>query len=131
MTEEIEVGKTVEAGGVQDGVEAGGSLAPEVVALRARLLQADLRTEAARAGMVDLDGVKLIDLGGVKVDESGGVVDGAGVMGALRAAKPWLFGRSSSSSAAAPRAEPPRVKKATEMSLEEWRAARAELLKRR
>ena len=104
----------------------------EVAALRARLVQAELRTEAVRAGMVDLDGVKLIDAGGLAVDESGGLKDGAAVMAALRAAKPWLFGRgSSSSAAAAPRAEAPKVKTAMEMSVEEWRAARAELLRRR
>ena len=34
----------------------------EVTALRARLVQAELRTEAVRAGMVDLDGVRLVDV---------------------------------------------------------------------
>lgn len=124
-------------GGVSEGGMSGGGMVEgegagaEVAALRARLVQAELRTEAVRAGMVDLDGVKLIDAGLVKVDEAGGVVDGAGVIAALRAAKPWLFGRSSSSSAVAPRAEPPRAKLAMEMSVDEWRAARAELLRRR
>ena len=103
----------------------------EVVALRARLLQAELRTAAVRAGMVDLDGVRLIDLGGVAMDEAGGLVDGAGVMKAFRAAKPWLFGGSSSSSAVAPRAGAPGVKAAMAMSAEEWRVARAEILRRR
>ena len=50
----------------------------------------------------------------------------------LRGEKPWLFVRGSSSSTASP---PPgaevKPKLATEMSLEEWRAARAELLRRR
>lgn len=103
----------------------------EVLALRARLVQAELRAEAVRAGMVDLDCVKLIDAGALKVDEAGGLVDGAGVMAALRAAKPFLFGRSSSSGSVAPRAEPPKARTAMEMSVEEWRAARAELLRRR
>ena len=108
-----------------------GEAGREVAALRARLLASELRVEAVRAGMVDLDGVKLIDAGALKVDEGGSLVDGAGVIAALRAAKPWLFGRSSSSGAVAPRAEAPRVKTAMEMSVEEWRAARAELLRRR
>lgn len=103
----------------------------EVATLRARLLQAELKAEAIRAGMVDLDGVKLIDVGGVKVDEAGSLVDGAGLMAGLRASKPWLFGRSSSSAAVAPRAEPPRARKAMEMTVDEWKAARAELLRRR
>lgn len=102
-----------------------------VVALRARLVQAELRAEAARAGMVDLDGVKMVDLAKVAMDEEGGVKDGAGVMAALKAAKPYLFGRSSSSAAPLPKAEPPAVRSAMKMSEDEWRAARAELLRRR
>ena len=126
MSEESGVVAAVE---VTEGiVEKAGA---EVAALRARLVQAELKAEAIRAGMVDLDGVKLIEAGSVKVNEAGELVDGAGVMRALRAAKPWLFGGSSSSSAQAPRAEAPRAKKAMEMSVEEWRAARAELLRRR
>lgn len=113
------------------GQEVNAAPPSEVAALRARLLQAELRAEAIRAGMVDLDGVKLIEPAAVKVNEAGDLVDGPGVMRALRAAKPWLFAGSSSSSAMAPRAEAPRVKKATEMSVDEWRAARAELLRRR
>ena len=113
---------------VEVAVEDRGA---EIATLKARLLQAELRTEAVRAGMVDLDGVKLIDASALKVSEAGELVDGVGVMAALRAAKPWLFGRGNSSSAAqAPRAEPLRPKKATEMTVEEWRAARAELLRR-
>ncbi len=107
---------------------------PEVAALRERLLQAELRTEAVRAGMVDLDGVKLIDKAALKVDASGGLVDGVGVMTALKAEKPYLFGvvqrTSSSSGAVAPRAATPVAKTAMEMSLEEWRAARAAILRR-
>jgi hypothetical protein len=52
-------------------------------------------------------------------------------MKALRAAKPWLFGGSSSSVAVAPRAEVLRAKTAMQMSVEEWKLARAELLRRR
>ena len=106
---------------------------PEIAVLRERLVQAELRTEAVRAGMVDLDGVKLIDRAGLAVDEQGGLVDGAGVMAALRVAKPYLFakaGVSSSSVAVAPRAAVTSAKSAIDMSVEEWRAARAALLRR-
>lgn len=119
--------EVVESGPVVAGADAGA----EVTALRARLVQAELRVEAARAGMVDLDGVKMVDLGVLALDEGGGLKDGAGVMAALKAAKPYLFGRSSSSSAPLPKAEPPKAKTAMQMSEEEWRVARAELLRRR
>ena len=125
MNDELNGGMTVDAS--VEGVAAAG----EVAALRAKLVAAELKAEAIRAGMVDLDGIKLIDMGGVAINGAGEVVDGAGVMRALRAAKPYLFGGSSSSSAVAPRAEPPRAKTAMQMSVDEWRMARAELLRRR
>ena len=81
--------------------------------------------------MIDLDGVKLIDPAVLVVNEAGELVDGAGSMRALRVAKPWLFGGSSSSAAVAPRAEPLRAKTGMQMGVDEWRLARAELLRRR
>ncbi len=110
-----------------------GDVVAEVAALRARLVQAELRTEAVRAGMVDLDGVRLLDASGLMLGPDG--VEGAAELVArMRDAKPWLFGRggaSSSSAGRAPRAAPPKAKTAMEMSEDEWRAARAELLRRR
>ena len=99
---------------------------------QARILRAELRAEAVRAGMVDLDGLKLIDTARVRFAESGEVEGAAALMQEMKRAKPWLFApASSSSTAAAPKTEPPRAKSATEMSEEEWRAARAEMLRRR
>ena len=114
-------------------VDVAEDMAAEVAALRARLVQAELRTEAVRAGMVDLDGVRLLDASGLALGPDG--VEGAAELVArMRDAKPWLFGRggtSSSSAGRAPRAAPPKAKTAMEMSEDEWRAARAELLRRR
>ena len=98
----------------------------------ARLIRAELKAEAMRAGMVDLDGLKLIDLSTIKLNEQGEVDGGAALMTRLKREKPWLFGGlSSSSTAAPPPAAPPRQKLATEMTDAEYRSARAELLKRR
>ena len=97
-----------------------------------RLVRAELRAEAVRAGMVDLDGLKLVDLSSVRLDPRGEVVGASEIMSELKRAKPWLFGSASSSSGAAPpAAQAPRQKLASEMSDAEYRAARAELLKRR
>jgi hypothetical protein len=53
-------------------------------------------------------------------------------MSDLRRAKPWLFQSASSSSPAAPPPNLPQpAKRATQMTEPEWRAARAELLRRR
>ena len=115
--------------GTGDG--AGPDLGAENATLRARLVQAELRTEALRAGMVDLDGVRLIDPGAIRLTEAGGLEGGAALMTRLRQDKPWLFGRGSSSSgAAAPSAAPAAPRSAMDMGVDEWRAARAELVRR-
>lgn len=99
---------------------------------RQRLIRAELKTEAVRAGMVDLDGLKLVDPGSLSIDEVGDVQGAATLMQSLRRAKPWLFGGASASSAATPPpAQAPRARRATEMTAEEWHAARADLLRRR
>ncbi len=91
-----------------------------------RLRQAELKAEAMRAGIIDLDGLKLIDVSAQADSEASAVI------AKLRRDKPWMFTQASSTSAASPpQAAPMKRKMATEMSVEEWRAARAELLRRR
>ena len=97
---------------------------------RSRLVRAELKVEAVRAGMVDLDGLKLLDLGDVQLNADGEIGNAAHLMTLFRRAKPWLFGSTSSSSSAnAPPAQPPRQKLATEMTDAEYRIARAAFLK--
>jgi len=96
------------------------------------LLRAELKVEAVRAGMIDLDGLKLVDTTGLSLGENGEIEGGRSVMQKLRRSKPWLFGQASSSNPGfAPPSLPPAAKSATDMSLDEWRAARADLLRRR
>lgn len=99
----------------------------------ARLIRAELKVEALRAGMIDLDGLKLLDTGEVRLDADGSVVDGGMILARLKRTKPWLFGSPASSSAAAhpPRPEPARMRHANELSHDEWVTARAALLRRR
>jgi hypothetical protein len=99
---------------------------------RERLIRAELKAQAIRAGMVDLDGLKLADTRALSVDEAGEVQGAEAIMLSLRKAKPWLFGGTSTSSTAKPPPpEPPRTRLATELTAKEWLAARAELLRRR
>jgi hypothetical protein len=100
---------------------------------KARIIRAELKAEAVKAGMVDLDGLKLIDEDSLHANEDGEVEDAPALLAKLKRAKPWLFGggKSSSAAASAPRPEPPRQRMATEMSRDEWLSARAALLKRR
>jgi hypothetical protein len=99
---------------------------------QARLIRAELKTEAVRAGMIDLDGLKLVDLSAVKLNARGEIDGSTELIMDMKREKPWLFGVSSSSSASnPPPVQPPRQKLATEMSDDEYRVARAALLKRR
>ena len=95
-----------------------------------RVLNAELKVEAIRAGIVDLDGLKLLDLKDVRLTSEGELLNATELMAQLRRTKPWLFGSTSSSSQASPPpAQPPRQKLATEMTDDEYRAARAAILK--
>ena len=99
---------------------------------QARLILAELKSEALRAGMIDLDGLKLLDLSAAKLNDRGEVEGAAAMMARLKQDKPWLFGGAfSSSRSSPPPAQSPRQKMAMEMTDAEYRAARAELLKRR
>ena len=98
----------------------------------AKLVQSELKAEALRAGMVDLDGLKLVDPAALVPGPDGEFHDAALIIAQLRRDKPWLFGAANSgSNAVAPAATITRRKLATEMSLDEWRSARAELLRKR
>lgn len=98
----------------------------------ARLVTAHLRTEAVRAGMIDLDGLKLIDASAIRLNSDDRLVGSRELMDGLRRSKPWLFGSSSSSSAAAaPNSKPVQQKTALDMTDEEYLAARASLTRRR
>ena len=98
----------------------------------ARLVRAELKAEAGRAGIVDLDGLKLLDLSCATLNERGEVEGGAQLVAQLRRDKPWLFGPAfSSNPASPPAAQAPRRKLAVEMTDAEYKAARADLVRRR
>jgi|ERR1700722_17723480 hypothetical protein len=98
---------------------------------QSRLILANLQTEAVRAGIVDLDGLKLINLAEAQLGPDDKVVGGRKIIEELRRNRPWLFGTSSSSSAAeAPASKPIRQKTALEMTEAEYLTARAALTRR-
>lgn len=97
-----------------------------------RLVQSELKTHALRAGLIDLDALKLLDATSLKLDEHGNLPEAARLMTDLRRAKPYLFAAANTSTPqATPPTSQPEVKKATQMTHAEWQTARAELLRRR
>lgn len=99
---------------------------------RHNAMMADLRVAAVKAGMIDLDGIKLLDLTTVRTTDEGEIPDASQVMASLKHTKPWLFGSwSTSSPKEAPPSQPLQQKQAMEMSDDEYQAARALILKRR
>ena len=95
-----------------------------------RIIRAELKAEAIKAGMVDLDGLKLADLSAIKLDDKGEVVGSAELMKALKEAKPYLFGQPQSTTqtqTTAPKKEEPKPFDARTATDEE-RAAKAKEL---
>lgn len=106
--------------------EAEGKVKEAHTAAEQRVIRAELKAEALKAGMVDLDGLKLADLSKVKINDAGEVEGATELMEELKKAKPYLFGTTQNSSTPGnpPNPKPPAAKKATEMTEEEYAAAR-------
>lgn len=87
-----------------------------------RILRAELKAAALKAGMADLDFLKLADLTKVTLDESGEVQGAEGLMASLKESKPHWFGvpsQGTSSTAPAPKPDAAAPKTAKEMSAAE------------
>lgn len=97
-----------------------------------RIIRAELKTVAIKAGIIDLDGLKLVDLKDIKLNAEGEVEGADALIEALKTSKPYLFGAPGSSSTHIPPAkDPPGVKKASDMTPEEYAAARKDVTKKR
>ncbi len=95
-----------------------------------RLVMSELKIEAVRAGIVDLDGLRLVDLSKVRFGEDDNANGAAEMIDELKSKKPWLFQVTSSSAPiAAPPAQPSTQKYAMEMTDAEYRVARANIVK--
>jgi hypothetical protein len=94
-----------------------------------RIINAELRLAAAKAGIIDLDGLKLLDVSKVTIKDDGTVAGADELIGQAKKDKPYLFGASSTSSTATPprRTTTTQSKSALEMTDEEWKAERARI----
>jgi uncharacterized membrane protein YqiK len=93
-----------------------------------RIIRAELKAEAIKAGMVDLDGLKLADLSSVTIGDDGNVTGATELLTALKEAKPYLFSapqpHSSNPTPPPPAPKPGDKKLAKDMTPEEFAAAR-------
>ena len=120
-----------EAPPASPGVAEESAVPLDPALLASRLILAELRAEALRAGMIDADGVRLLDLAGLRLSPDATLPEAPSLIALLRTAKPWLFTRSTSSPAAPPSSAPSAPRRATDMTEQEWRQARADLLRQR
>jgi hypothetical protein len=96
-----------------------------------RVIRAEMKVEAMRAGMIDLDGLQFLDMTQIHLDDDGSAKDGPELISQLKRAKPWLFAVPTSSSVAnVPPSKPARQKLATQMTDDEYRIARANIIRR-
>jgi hypothetical protein len=83
-----------------------------------------LKSEAVKAGMVDVDGLKLADLSGVTIKD--GKLDGADALFTSEESKPYLFGsRRATAAAQTPCGQTPEAKHAKDMTDAEYAAEKA------
>jgi len=66
-----------------------------------RVIRAELKASALKAGMVDLDGLKLLDLSMVKLNEKGEIEGADALMAKAKETKPYLFGTTTNTSSTA------------------------------
>lgn len=112
--------------------EPAASLQEQLNLANTRLVHAELKNQALRSGMIDLDLLKLVDTSGLKPNANGDVPGAAEALSRLQRDKPWMFAHSSSSQASAPpAAEPAKARNAMTMTRAEWQAAREKLVRQR
>lgn len=96
-----------------------------------RVIRAELKASALKAGMVDLDGLKLLDLSKVTLNDKGEIEGADALMAEAKKSKPYLFGETTTTSSThkAPDQNTGEKKLATEMvpGSPEYLAAKAQV----
>lgn len=87
--------------------DADGKVTAAEKAANDRILRSELKAHAVKAGLVDLDALKLADLSKVKLNDQGEVEGAEDLFKGLKEAKPYLFGQASTSTPATPPASTP------------------------
>lgn len=107
--------------------EATGKIEEASKSAQLRIIKAELKAFAVKAGIVDLDGLAFIDMTKVKLSDAGEIEGADEAIDALRKAKPYLFTKTTSSTERAPKSDPAPPKKVTELNEAEYRAEKRRL----
>ena len=109
---------------------AQGKIDAATAASNDRIVRAELKAAALKAGMHDMDGLKLADLSTVKLNDKGEVEGADALMEAMKTAKPYLFQAAGTTTHTGPTppATPPALKHAKDMDASEYATAKAALL---
>jgi hypothetical protein len=109
-------------------------------ALKENRLSSSLQVAAIAAGIVDKDALKLLDVAALELDADGTPKDATGAIEKFKAEKPWAFGASgippapprttTANPKTPPKAPDQTPKHASEMTADEYKAARALIDKR-
>ena len=94
----------------------------------ARVVNAELKALAIKAGMIDLDGLKLADVTGIKLGADGNVEGGEEMLAKLKEAKPYLFGAGkggTSATTAPPKPDDGKPKPVKDMTPAEYQAVKS------
>lgn len=128
-TEEAKKATDAETRALQIATDSEAKILASTNTANERIIRAELKAEALKAGMVDLDGLKLADLSTVKLNEAGEVVGAEDLMKSLKEAKPYLFGTTitTSSTATIPKPQDGKIKLATEMTIDEYQKSRNDI----
>lgn len=94
-----------------------------------RIIRAELKAEALKLGMIDLDGLSFLDYSSIRFDDKGELKGGAEALAKLKEAKPYLFGEVSKTSTGhkAPDKKPNEPVDARKLSPQEYAALKASL----
>lgn len=123
--------KAAEEGARKAGEEAEKRVSVAQRAADERIIRAELKAAAIKAGMIDLDGLKLADLSSVKLNEKGDVEGAEALMESLKKDKAWLFGAAKTSQTEPPPPPAPKDgKRAVDMDDAEYEKAKRKLIGR-
>jgi hypothetical protein len=81
-----------------------------------RIIKAEMKAHAIKAGIVDIDALALADLSGVKFNDAGEIEGADAAIEALKKAKPYLFAQTTASTQQPPKVGKQETKTARDLS---------------